>query len=279
MVKQGAGPGGSGAGPAPRPQALIVTVYGLYAREEGGWLSVAALIRMLAELGVEEPAVRSSVSRLKRRDMVAPRRVDGAAGYALTATARSVLDEGDQRIFARPRPRLSDGWLLAVFSVPESERTRRHALRSLLSWLGFGTVSAGVWVAPAHAEPATRQLLTRHDLSSYVNLFRAEHVAFGDTASLVRQWWDLDQLQRMYDEFLSTYRPVAQSPAPTGAQAFADYVRTLTAWRRFPYLDPGLPDDVLPQDWHGALAADLFRQIQDQLAMPARDFVHQVIRR
>ena len=49
------------------PRALIVTIYGLYAREAGGWLSVAALIRLMAELGADETAVRSSISRLKQR--------------------------------------------------------------------------------------------------------------------------------------------------------------------------------------------------------------------
>ena len=45
---------------AAQPRALIVTIYGLYARESDGWFSVAALIKLMAELGVEEPAVRSA---------------------------------------------------------------------------------------------------------------------------------------------------------------------------------------------------------------------------
>ena len=82
--------------------------------------------------------------------MLEPDRRDGAAGYALSALGRGILAEGDRRIFDRPRARLGDGWLLAVFSVPEPERRRRHTLRSRLTWLGFGTVSAGVWIAPGH---------------------------------------------------------------------------------------------------------------------------------
>ncbi|MBA3308665.1 MAG: hypothetical protein H0U28_01200, partial [Nocardioidaceae bacterium] len=64
------------------PQQLIVTVYGLYAREQG-WFSVSSLIKLLAELEVDEPAVRSSVSRLKRSGILAAERVDGVAGYGL----------------------------------------------------------------------------------------------------------------------------------------------------------------------------------------------------
>ena len=50
-------------------------------------------------------------------------------------------------------------------------------------------------------------------------------------------------------------------PADPG-QAFADYVRVLTAWRRLPFLDPGLPPELLPADWHGARAAELFGQLR-----------------
>src|SRR3954453_1371178 len=127
-------------GGAFRPRALIVTTYGLYARDASGWLSVSTLIRLMAEVSVEEPAVRSSISRLKRRGILEARTIDGTAGYALSTSARAILDDGDRRIFERPRAAPGEGWLLAVFSVPESERHRRHALRSRLSWLGFGTV-------------------------------------------------------------------------------------------------------------------------------------------
>ena len=53
-----------------RPRQLILSLYGLYAREEGDWLSVASLIALMADLGVDSAAVRSSVSRLKRRGVL-----------------------------------------------------------------------------------------------------------------------------------------------------------------------------------------------------------------
>jgi phenylacetic acid degradation operon negative regulatory protein len=270
-------------GDAFQPRALIITVYGLYARDRSGWLSVSMLIRLLAEVGVDEPAVRSSISRLKRRGVLESRTVDGAAGYALSTSARAILDEGDRRIFERPRGTVGEGWLLAVFSVPESERARRHALRSRLSWLGFGTVSAGVWIAPAHLEVETRDVLERDELAAYVDLFRAEYTAFGDLAGLVSRSWDLDGLCALYDDFLTAYRPVLTrwkrrrgriDPAgPLGSDAFADYVRALTSWRRLPFLDPGLPDAVLPRGWSGSTAADVFFDLRDQLAEPAASHV------
>ena len=58
--------------------------------------------------------------------------------------------------------------------------------------------------------------------------------------------------------------------------AFADYVSALTQWRRLPYLDPGLPAELLPTNWHGRQAADLFFALQGLLAEPAARHVHVV---
>jgi phenylacetic acid degradation operon negative regulatory protein len=257
---------------SPQPRALIVTIYGLYARAAGGWLSVASLIRLMAGLGADEPAVRSAISRLKQRGIVEPRREGGAAGYALSGRGREILAEGDRRIFDRPRARLSDGWLLAVFSVPESERGRRHLLRSRLSWLGFGTVSAGLWIAPVHLADETTEALQRYGLAGYVDLFRAHYLAFGEVREQVGRWWDLDRLEQLYQAFLDSCGPTAPAAGSDG-EAFADYVRALTAWRRLPFLDPGLPPELLPPDWHGLRAAEAFGILRDRLAGPAHAHV------
>lgn len=262
------------------PRQLIVTLYGLYAREAGGWLSVASVVRLLADLGVEEPAVRSSISRLKRRGLLEPRRADGAAGYALSSAALEILAEGDARIFGRRRASAADGWVLVVFSVPEPEREKRHLLRSHLARLGFGTAAPGVWVAPGHLADDALEVLRRSGLDHYADLFHGRHLAFGDLRAHVRDWWDLDALQARYAGFLATYEPVrarwARHRRPP-ADAFADYVRLLTAWRRLPYADPGLPPDLLPAGWNGARAAALFDGLRERLAEPAHEHARRVI--
>jgi phenylacetic acid degradation operon negative regulatory protein len=269
MFPSGDGMSETGAVPTEQPRALIVTVYGLYGRETG-WLPIAALIKLLAALGVDEPAVRSAISRLKRRGLLQASRREGAAGYALSDAATEILAEGDARIFV-PSTQVADGWLLAVFSVPESERAKRHTLRSALMTLGFGAASAGVWVAPAHRYELTAATMERLNLAPYVDLFRADYLAFGDIGKLVAQWWDLGSLREEYQRFMAAYRPVL-GRATTPEQAFADWVNALTAWRRLPYHDPGLPNELLPADWPGRAARELFEALRDQLARPARDY-------
>ena len=274
-------PGGEATARSARPRHLIVTIYGLYARSDGGWLSVAALIRLLAELGVDEPAVRSAISRLKRRGILEARRQEGSAGYQLSAEALAILREGDARIFRQRRAALADGWLLAVFSVPEAERHQRHVLRSELTRLGFGMVAPGVWIVPAHPQDTTAETLRRLELDAYADLFHADHLAFGDPAAKIRRWWDLDELERQYESFIAAHEPVLRQWEQTGPpgeqEAFADYVRALTDWRRLPYLDPGLPAELLPDGWVGIRAADLFFALRALLEEPARTYVKSAI--
>lgn len=269
-------------GPA-RPRAFIVSVYGLYAREVGGWFSVSSLIRLLAELGVDEPAVRSSISRLKRRRILEAERIDASAGYTLSPEARLILDSGDRRIFGRRRATPEDGWMLAVFSVPESERRKRHQIRTRLAWLGYGTVSAGVWIAPGHLEQETREVLGREGLDHYVDLFHADYRGFGDIESEIATWWDLDVIDSLYRQFHQSYAPLlaswrARRRKDDEGEAFADYVGTITAWRRLPFLDPGLPPELLPRGWAGVKSADTFFALKRRLEAPAHRFVEDVRR-
>ena len=273
--------GGDATARSARLRHLIITVYGLYARHDGGWLSVATLIRLLADLGIDEPAVRSAISRLKRRGILQSRRYGGAAGYQLSAEALAILREGDARIFRRHRATSADGWVLAVFSVPESERHRRHVLRSELTRLGFGMVAPGVWIVPAHPQDTTAETLRRLELDAYADLFRADHLAFGDPAAKVRRWWDLDELERQYDSFIRAHeaalRRWEQDGPPREREAFASYVRVLTDWRRLPYLDPGLPAELLPDGWVGIRAAEVFFALRALLEEPARTHVKSAI--
>ena len=41
-------------------------------------------------------------------------------------------------------------------------------------------------------------------------------------------------------------------------EAFVTQVQMIEAWRRFPFLDPDLPRELLDHDWPGPLAADAF---------------------
>jgi len=256
------------------PRRLILTLYGLYARDEHNWLSVSAVVRLMGDLGVDSASVRSSISRLKRRGVLQSMKSGSAAGYALSDSALEVLREGDLRIFDRRQARVSDGFVLVVFSIPESEREKRHTLRTTLSGMGFGTAAPGVWVAPGHLREEAGRILERRGLDSYVDLFMARHDGFRALRGQVAQWWDLDGINTEYSDFLSRFADAQArwKRSDDGTRtAFEIYVPMLTVWRRLPYLDPGLSPELLPEEWLGGRAAELFGDLDALLRTPARE--------
>ncbi|MEV0037636.1 PaaX family transcriptional regulator C-terminal domain-containing protein, partial [Streptomyces sp. NPDC050804] len=174
-------------------------------------------------------------------------------------------------------------WVLAVFSVPEAERHKRHLLRSRLGRLGFGTAAPGVWIAPGRLYEETRHTLRRLELDAYVDLFRGEHLGFEPTEEAVARWWDLDAIAALHEEFLTAHEPVlrawekgAAGPVPhldSVRDAYRDYLLALDSWRHLPYTDPGLPGELLPENWPGERSAEVFTRLHARLRDPGLEFV------
>lgn len=262
---------------ANRPQSLIITIYGAYSRTMGGWLSVATLLTLMGEVGIEDAAVRSALSRFKRRGILVAERRGNTAGYALSENAWRTFDVGDARVLQRREPPAASGWILAAFSIPERSRDIRYRLRSRLARVGFAQVAGGLWIAPRSLEADVRYIVEVLGVHEHVNIFGADHVGFGSTAEAVRQWWDLDEIASQYSAFTETYRRVG-SAYDSGSRiastaAFADYTRILTSWRPLPYIDPGLPREFLPRVWAGDEATDLFYSLHDRLFQIAQHHV------
>ncbi|GAA3785218.1 PaaX family transcriptional regulator C-terminal domain-containing protein [Streptomyces phyllanthi] len=264
-------------------QLLVLAVYGRYSPLVRGWCSVADLITLMERLGVPAQATRSAVTRMTRRDLLAPQRRGTVRGYAATAKAQLIFEEGDEVVYAPLSPaRLEDGWAIVSFSVPEAEREKRYTLRKRLVWLGMGQLDSGLWIAPARVLPAVLKWVRRLGLEQYVDAFTARHEGLGDTAELARRAWNLEELAASYDKYLGSWSPVLTAVREPGGisepgDAFAVHTLALEQWMRFPYLDPGLPAQLLPTGWHGEAAQELARELRELLEATAFEYVASVV--
>ena len=140
--------------------------------------------------------------------------------------------------------------MLAVFSVPESERGKRHVLRSRLDQLGFGSAASGVWIAPQQLAEEARHRIGTLGLTDYVELFEGARMPLAQLRATVGQWWDLAGLAEGYDGFCASHEPVmrrwSRQRRPGDAAAFADYMRVVDSWRKIVYRDPGCPPSCCP---------------------------------
>ncbi|WP_427008711.1 PaaX family transcriptional regulator [Pseudarthrobacter sp. H2] len=278
--------------PPIRHQQIIVTIFGLYSRADGGIMPVSLLISMLNELGYDAPGVRSSVSRLKARGVLQSAKSGSQAGYRLSSEILDTFEEGDKRIFSPSRTTPGDPWVLAIFSVPEKLRNLRHQLRSELAAMGFGSMSSGVWIAPAVVLEQTRRRLQARELDQFVDFFQGDYLMKGPMRPKVDQWWDLDVLDQQFADFLDLYGnavdlwsgelgtdPVAALARSTESQrrhCFRYYVPMLTLWRRFPYQDPSLSLDYMPKGWKGPQARQTFVRTHELISPLAAEFAREL---
>ncbi|WP_432563582.1 PaaX family transcriptional regulator [Kineococcus sp. SYSU DK003] len=268
-------PGADGSpSAAAHPRTLLVEFLGAFVRQREGWAPVSAIVSLMGEVGLDGPNVRTFVSRLKSRGWLEADKRGRTSGYRLTGTALASLAEGDEVVWrARQEVSLEEGWVLATFSVPESERAKRHLLRSRLSGLGFGNIGAGVWIAPARMLAPARNLLGRLDLLQFVDLFIAQVPPGGDVEDLIRRGWDLAELDAEYHAFVRDREGVArrwETVPGSDAEAFRDYVLALNQWRLLPFKDPGLPHELLGERWAGLRAGELFVHLVSLLEVRAQ---------
>lgn len=268
-----------------RPQDLVFTLFGDYLLQRPGAVWVGALIAVLGALGVTEGAARTTLSRMSRKGWLDTRRDGRRSFYTLTPRGRRLLEHGAARIYHPPRDEPWDGlWSVLAYSIPEDHRHLRDRLRVRLSWLGFGSLGNGLWISPRDARVQVEELAAELGIKGHIELFRAEHLGWSSRSQLVAQAWDLPGLDALYRAFMERHRPrlagcVACLREGRGSDrdCFVHRFRLVHEYREFPLLDPYLPGELLPRDWHGEEAAKLFERYHDALGAAAERYMDSVL--
>ncbi len=235
-------------------RSLLFTVLGELVLPTGGQAWTSAFIEVLGRLGVEEKAARQALMRTAADSWLTSERVGRRTVWRLTPAAERLLRDGTERIFGFTAVAEDwDGqWTIVIARTPETERATRHVIRTRLRWAGFGNVMPGVWLSPRSDRGAeVRDILAEARLPDGY-LFAAEYQGGAPVTAMVRHAWDLDELARGYDEFIAAFG------GPVGSDPLGRVIDLVHAWRRFPWIDPGLPAPFLPAPWSGTAAAALF---------------------
>jgi phenylacetic acid degradation operon negative regulatory protein len=268
---------------AARPPRLLLTLLGDYWWQRTESLPSATLVALLAEFGVSDSAARAALSRLTRRRLLVTSKYGRRTFVRLSDRAAEILDEGARRIFSFGQyTHAWDGmWSLVAFSIPEDNRPARDALRKQLRWLGFAPLYDGIWVAPRDHAKDVADILADLGIST-ATTFRASAVPGIGPDGSPQHAWDLDDLQRRYDDFIAqarTLRERALAGRISPVEALVARTRVMDEWRAFPALDPDLPRELLPDGWPRSAARELFIATYDLLGPLAAHRVRQIIAR
>jgi len=244
---------------------MLFTLYGDYAYPRGVDLWLGSLVALGARFHISEVAVRSAVARLSRDGWLVARRESNRSYYALTERGRALIEEGTRRIYRQGRGVWNHQWCLLTYAIPETHRARRDGLRKQLAWLGFGALGGGTYISPHAVAEQTEGLAREHDVTKFARIFEARFNGPVTPMELVRRCWDLESIARYYDSFIKHYEPMYARDAMlqrrrslSDADAFVHRFALTHDFRRFPFIDPELPVELLPRTWSGSRARELF---------------------
>lgn len=267
--------------PPAKPRALVFDLFGDSLRYHGGAARLQALTALLEVFGVGESTTRVVLARMRREGWFETRREGRLTVYSLTEAGWQLLDAGRARIFDRVRDSWDGQWRMVVYAVPERDRADRARLRRALAWLGFGPLAPATWVSP---HPRLDGVATALAATPAVQLDLLTCRAGSPAADrlMAARCWDLDGLARDYRAFLHRLDglpPASALAVLPGEAALRRRIELVAAYRTFPFRDPDLPAELLPEDWPGRRAHEMFVAAHDALAGPAEAHVRAVLER
>ena len=254
-----------------KARSLVFDLFGDYLRYRGGEVRLRSLVSLMGCFDVPEPTVRVVVTRLRKEGWLSSRREGRETLYALTDAAWALLDEGRERIFHRVQGPWDGQWHMVIYSVPEAERGLREQLRKKLAWCGFGPLSAAVWLSP-HDRTGLVLEAFADEPAVKLDVFRSRSGGVEADRDIAARAWDLAGLDAAYTQLLETYRPrlaAYRAGELQGADALVERMNLIHDYRRFPFRDPDLPPELLPADWNGRRAHEVFLEAHGLLRAPA----------
>lgn len=270
---------------AVRPQSAMLTLYGDYLLNRRDKIGIGSLITLLGNFGISKPAVRSAVSRMCRAGLLKGKSKGRKNYYALTPKGHKLLTEGAQRIFERKEARWNGTWSIVNYSVPERQRKKRDALRRELAWMGYGAAGAGTMISPYDLSAEVIELAQRLGATDNIHVFEAREKGSGDARKVVASCWDLGRISKMYASFIAKYQPrflawserLERGESVEAGEYFVERFALIHEYRKLPFYDPDLPDELLPDDWLRPKAALLFQEFHDLLDEKATEYFNTVL--
>jgi len=262
-----------------KARSVVFDLFGDYLRYRDGVVRLRVLVALMEAFEVPETTVRVVVTRLRKEGWLDSVRTGRETTYQLTPAAWQLLDEGRTRIFERA-PGPWDGlWHMVIYSVPETDRALRERLRKKLAWLGFGPLSASVWVSPHDRTQAVR-LEVANLPNVQVDAFHSRSDGAEWDRDIANRCWNLAELDRDYGALLERYRPRLagyRRGELTGRDALVERMQLIHDYRLFPFRDPDLPPELLPEGWSGRVAHQVFLEAHSLLRAPAEEYVDELL--
>ncbi|MFG2497761.1 PaaX family transcriptional regulator C-terminal domain-containing protein [Streptomyces sp. NPDC048441] len=257
---------------SPSARTLLLTVLGEYVRYAGDervWSR--AVIGALGDCGVGEAATRRAVTRLVQEGWLRTETAGRWTRLVLEPRLVALLTAWTHRLERAVDETPWHGeWRQLLLRAPAGAWRDRALVEEQLAFEGFGSLGQGVWIAAdTGGVAALRDLLREQGLDRYASWLRCRVDSAAEQSELVGRAWDLGEVRAAHEDFLTRFGGSATASPLSAGEAFVLRTRLVHAWRGTFERDPRLPGALLPPDWPGFTATELFVDTWRALRGPA----------
>jgi len=267
-----------------KARSLLVTVWGDSVAPHGGTVWLGSLIELVESLGLNERVVRTSVFRLKQEKLLDSHQKGRRSFYTLTHSGLLRFEEATKRIYNPVKKPWDGNWTLLFTERRALSEEQRRQIQMELVWLGFGDMGSGIYAHPGGDLDALEKLIRDLDLEDNITLMRAATLPSRLSSNpqiLIQKGWNIPLIEGGYKEFITNFRPVLialkNNQNLSAKKCFI--LRTLLVhdYRRALLKDPVLPATLLPENWSGNVAQNLFRDIYKSISPGAENYLMQIL--
>lgn len=267
------------------PKNLIATIYGDMLVPHGGTVWLGSLVKMAEPFGIAEYLSRTTALRLVKDGWLHPTRVGKLSFYSMTDEHVRNVIAYYPRVYGQPSVGQTAVWRLLLTGAAGLDAKGYATLRRNLLWSGVGQVAPHVFISAAEDLAPLQALLKSVGLLDRIQILDAAAASPAGPAlmrAIVADAWDIEALEKSYQEFLARFRPIWSHIEGTRSldpeAAYATRALLMMEYRRIALRDPRLPRDHLPALWAGEMAFALCRNIYEAVLEPSEAYLASVVR-
>ena len=197
--------------------------------------------------------IKRTIYRLKKKGLIQ---------YAKeTLTRPRITTQGRKRLEAilpfYDKKRVWNGKLyLVTYDIPKKQKSSRERLRYYLKKIGCGRLQNSVWITPYNPQEVLEEFIKRNNLEGAViisSIGDKESVGKESLRELVARVYNLDELHGRYLDFNLKYHRIKKFKPRVRLEIISSFLSILKN-------DPQLPFKLLPPDWAGTEAYQIFQR-------------------
>jgi len=270
-------------------RTILFSIYadylGIFYRVGEEEIGIGSIIKLLSNFSISEPSVRITVSRMCKEGLLKSRRKGLKSYYSLTDYGLRLVSKSGNRLFKVKNTGWNGMWSIVIYSIPEKRRPARDKLRAMLKFFGYVPLSDSAWISPTDSFSEIQDFVNDLKIADYVQIYEARHLGYTDTGKLIARSWDLKKINAHYEKFIKKFQPMLEDhrkriqdeDLPEPSQFFVNISNLVRKYRELPFLDPGLPVEIVGKSWLRSSAEALFMEYHGVLFKKAQEYVQSVL--